>query len=230
MKRNIPNMLTLMNLAAGFFSIIFLFNDQILYAAWMIVVAMVLDFCDGFAARMLKAYSELGRQLDSLADAVSFGVVPGLIIYYMIDVTGSEEIWPFLIFPVLIPLAAVLRLARFNIDEGQKETFTGLPTPAAALAVISLVFADHYGSFGITDIITGSRPALSVYSVIISFLMISPLKMISLKFSSAGITDNWPKYLLIALSVLILVITGVQGTALIIPLYVLISIIERVVR
>lgn len=230
MKKHIPNFITLLNLAAGFLAIIFLFNDNYVVASWLVVAAMIFDFCDGFAARLLNSYSELGKQLDSLADVVSFGVVPGLITYYMIITGRHGDGFPAFIFPVLIPLAAALRLAKFNIDDRQKETFIGLPTPAAAIAIVSVVLADEYGNSLMMDTFAASQVSLCIYSVIIAYLMVSPIPMISLKFSSMAFKENTSRYILLALILLSFVLFGFVGTALIIPVYLMVSIGDRLFR
>src|ERR1035437_9737187 len=151
----IPNFITSLNLASGFIAVIFAANGDIVTASWLILAAMIFAFLDGFSARLLKAYSEIGKELDSLADVVSFGVAPGMIIYQLVNDSLSQSI-PMtdnpavvtgiliLLIPVIMPVCAALRLAKFNVDTTQAITFKGLPTPANALAVISLVIAGNY--------------------------------------------------------------------------------------
>jgi CDP-diacylglycerol--serine O-phosphatidyltransferase len=222
MKRHIPNFITMLNLASGFTAIIYIFNDQFITAAWLIILAMVFDFCDGFAAKLLKAYSDIGKELDSLADVVSFGVVPGLFIYRLAAGAFNLPPWAMLVISVLVPLAAALRLAKFNTDADQKETFKGLPTPAAALAVVSLVLSGSYGTLDVFRIVNLPETYL-INAILLAVLMVSPFRLLSLKFSSVTLRENAARYLLIMLSVAALATTGVSGMVLIIPLYLLVS-------
>ena len=152
--RNIPNFITLLNLASGFIALVFASNGALVTASWFILAAMIFDFFDGFAARALKAYSEIGRELDSLADLVSFGVAPAFLIYKMLvpalnanpgsDSTSAiNTVLSFI--PVIMPACAALRLAIFNLDTTQKTSFKGLPTPANAIAIITVVISAEIG-------------------------------------------------------------------------------------
>ena len=139
-------------------AIIFASNGQLLTASWFIAAAMIFDFLDGFSARMLKAYSDIGKELDSLADVVSFGVAPAIIIFRLLHealMPGSNEIFDnnisstlILIIPVIMPACAALRLAIFNLDKSQATTFKGMPTPANAIGVISIIIAVNYSESG----------------------------------------------------------------------------------
>ena len=152
--KHIPNFITSLNLISGFFAIIFASSGDIVTASWLILVAMIFDFLDGFSARLLKAYSAIGKELDSLADVVSFGVAPGLIMYHLLRNSlslnaplnadlNSVNTLLLLLISALMPVCGALRLAIFNVDSTQTKTFKGLPIPANALAVISVVIAGH---------------------------------------------------------------------------------------
>jgi CDP-diacylglycerol--serine O-phosphatidyltransferase len=166
--RHIPNIITSLNLTAGFLSIVFAANGEVLTASWLIIAAMIFDWFDGFSARLLKAYSDIGKELDSLADAVSFGIAPALIMYHLLGTSVSLS-YPMilnaegkgemliLLTPVVMCVCAVIRLAIFNNDASQARSFKGLPTPANALAVISLVIAAHYSDRMIFKNILGSN-------------------------------------------------------------------------
>jgi len=221
MKRHIPNMITLLNLVSGFTALVFIINGNIVVASWLIALAMVFDFADGMAAKLLRAWSETGKQLDSLADIVSFGIVPGVIVYYLSGDSANE--WIRIVVASLLPVFAAIRLARFNAGPEQKEVFIGLPSPAAALAIISLVLSsENNGSFIATGI-TDSNAALFVYSAITALLMVAPLKMMSLKVKNLRLRENLNRYLLVVLSLMALVVLGFGGIFWIIPFYVLIS-------
>jgi CDP-diacylglycerol--serine O-phosphatidyltransferase len=147
-KKSIPNTVTLMNLFCGCIGIVCAFNDRLEWAGYAIGIAAVLDFLDGFLARILKVRSELGAQLDSFSDAVSFGVLPGIILFQLLSISFGEYFTPFeereashllvQFLAFLVPMFSVLRLAKFNLDENQAYGFIGLPTPASAIFIGSL--------------------------------------------------------------------------------------------
>jgi CDP-diacylglycerol---serine O-phosphatidyltransferase len=232
--KHIPNFVTSLNLAAGFFAIIFAADGNLLSASWLILAAMIFDFLDGFSARLLKAYSPIGKELDSLADVVSFGIAPAIIIYKLLlgslslsgpittDVPDLKVIF-LLITPVLMPVCAALRLAIFNLDATQSTSFKGLPTPANALAVISIVISGHYSKMAIFSSFTGSAMFLIVLTVVLSLLMVSRIPLLSLKFSDLRPRGNEGRYILAGLVVLSFAVLGISAFPLIIPLYILAS-------
>ena len=232
--RHIPNFITSLNLAAGFIAIIFAANGDMVTASWLISAAMIFDFLDGFSARLLKAYSAIGRELDSLADVISFGVAPGLIIYQMLNDSLSLfapmnvnsdvlKTTVLLIIPVIMPVCAALRLAIFNIDSTQATAFKGLPTPANALAVISVVLAGHYSQSIIFSSLTGSPVFLIVFTVTLSLMMVSRIPLLSLKFSNLNVKGNEGRYIMAGLVLVSFAIFGIKAAPLIIPLYILAS-------
>jgi CDP-diacylglycerol--serine O-phosphatidyltransferase len=234
MKRHIPNFITSLNLAAGFIAILFALNGDNVTASWLILAAMIFDFLDGFSARLLKSYSDIGKELDSLADVVSFGVAPAIIIYQLLasslSVVGPAFVyisgWKFsviLFSPVIMPVCAALRLAIFNTDETQATSFKGLPTPANALAVISLVIAEHYSDYRIFDSLTISTTFLVIFMIILSILMVTRIPLLALKISHLRLKGNEGKYLLVILVVASLAVFGPGGLPLIIPLYIIAS-------
>jgi len=239
--RHIPNFITSLNLAAGFTAIIFTVNGDILTASWLILAAMIFDFLDGFSARLLKAYSEVGKELDSLADLVSFGVAPGLIIYHLLNdslsisapMTSSSvsvENCLILIIPVFMPVCAALRLAVFNTDTTQTTSFKGLPTPANALAVITVVIAGYYSPSPIFSAFTGSPAFLTIFAIILSLIMVSRIPLLSMKVSDLKLKGNEGRYILAGLVIVSLVIFGIQAVPLIIPFYFLASILSLFFR
>lgn len=226
MKRHIPNLLTLLNLASGFLSIIFILNDNIVIAVWILLAALVFDFADGMAARLLKAYSELGRELDSLADMVSFGVAPGLLMFIMIrDAVGMEYPGANLAYvAVLIPVLSGLRLAIFNLDTEQTDSFKGLPTPASAFFVFSLVLASNYSDSKLIESLVTSRGVLLFFTVCFSVLMVTRIPMISLKVKHLRLKGNELRLLFLISSALLFVLAGVASLPLIIIIYIVVSI------
>jgi len=229
-KKHIPNFITLMNLLSGILSIYLGMKGEIQLSAAMIFVAAIFDFFDGFLARVLKAKSEIGVQLDSLADMVSFGVAPAFVLFHtflMPEVGMSHENYlPFVAF--LVPLFSALRLAKFNIDENQSSSFIGMPTPAVALLLASfpimilVCLAENKGLY--YDIVTNPY-VLAGIAVVSSLLMVSPLPMFALKFTSVSWAENQTRYIFIVLSVFLILLLKLAAIPLIILMYVLLSVV-----
>lgn len=206
----IPNMLTLANLLAGAAAIIFTLQYHAYETAfWLIIAAAVFDFLDGFAARLLKQTSPLGVQLDSLADDVTFGLAPAMVMFDLYNnatsyyAIGDNIMEPLKYVVLIIAAFSVLRLAKFNIDTTQSTEFSGLPTPANALLLLSLALLVEQGH------VVLYREQILVISVAASLLLISPIRMFALKFKGFGIRGNELRYgfLLAALALIIFVPT-----------------------
>ena len=235
--RHIPNFITSLNLASGFSAVIFAANGETVTASWLIVAAMIFDFLDGFSARLLNAYSDIGKELDSLADVVSFGVAPGIIIYNLLinsfysgapaDINAfSVNTVLIILTAALMPVCAALRLAIFNIDETQAKTFRGLPTPANALAVISIVIAGHYSASPAIIFFSASPVLLIIFTVILSILMVSRIPLFSLKVADFKLKGNEGRYIMIGFILIAFAILGIASATLIIPIYILSSLIS----
>jgi len=249
--KQIPNIVTLLNLVFGCIAIIFILQpgesiiaagddgnwvanlpERIWWGSICIGIAAVIDFLDGFVARLLKASSEMGKQLDSLADVVSFGVAPGLILYQLLRISyiqedsGLDTSIAYLLPFVLFPMAGAYRLARFNIDTAQQYGFKGVPIPAAGLVVASLPLILWYDSFGLATIMTNKW---FLYALIVgmSWLMISNLPMMALKFINYSVKDNLLKYILIGVSVLLIIFLKWLAVPVIFIFYVLLSFISN---
>ena len=222
----IPNCITLLNLLCGIGSIIsaLVYNDlQVAFA--FVVASAVADFCDGFSARLLKQYSDIGVQLDSLADMVSFGVAPAIAMSVlcgqMPSAFGLNDTWGEVLcyVPLVVALLSALRLAKFNIDATQKEEFEGLPTPASAILLLSLAaLCERYT-------LTVELEWLVLISVIVAMLLISPVRMFSLKFHEWGLggTDNKIRYAFLLTSCLLICLIRLYAIPLIIVLYIVVS-------
>lgn len=225
----VSNMLTLANLLAGCIAIIFtLVYHAYETAFWLIVAAAVFDFLDGFAARLLKQTSPLGVQLDSLADDVTFGLAPAIVMYDLYVHSSSyynlcPEVMDWLKYLVLIIAAfSVLRLAKFNVDTTQTSEFCGLPTPANALMLLSLAMLYF------KEYISLYQEHVIVVSVAAAFLLISPIRMFALKFKGFGWRGNELRYLFILLSLVLIILFPAYSVLSIIVLYILISTIRWV--
>jgi CDP-diacylglycerol--serine O-phosphatidyltransferase len=218
--RHLPNALTCCNLLCGCLGIAGLFEaGWNIPSAYFVWAACVFDFLDGFAARTLKASSPIGRELDSLADMVSFGIFPSLVMYFLIR-SGSPAPWvPAWAF--LIAIFSALRLAKFNIDDRQHDGFIGLPTPANALLITGLPFIA--GAW----MNEWSLISLLVITVISSALMVAPLPLLALKFKHMGWKSNELRFTLLGISVLLLAILGPAAIVLVIIIYLLISLVGR---
>lgn len=230
MKRHIPNLITGMNVISGTMAVFMAIYGRIELAAGFIILGMVFDFFDGLSARLLHVKSDMGKELDSLADIVSFGVAPALLAHFLMRVTflpedsmdiGDLLLWQqILIFiPVLIPFFSAFRLAKFNLDVRQSVSFIGMPVPAHALFWVSLVFAYYYlpETYGS---LFGNIWVLAACVVVLSLLLTSELPMFSLKASGFGWAKNKVRYIYFLGLVLIAVFTGLSVVVFIIPFYI----------
>ena len=220
----VPNMLTLANLLAGSVAVIFtLVYHAYETAFWLIVAAAIFDFFDGFAARLLKQTSPLGVQLDSLADDVTFGLAPAIVMFDLYVHSSSyynlnAEVMGWMKYVVLIIVAfSVLRLAKFNIDTTQSSEFEGLPTPANALMLMSLAVLAETGR------VVLYQEHILLISIAASLLLISPIRMFALKFKSFGIKGNELRYGFIVAALLMIILMPAYALLAIIVLYIVIS-------
>jgi len=226
MKKHIPNSLTLLNLVSGFIATSLATRGYIEQACFFIMAGMLLDFSDGFAARLLKAYSDIGRDLDSLADVVTFGVAPGAVIWYLLTGSGVPDL-PAVAISSLLPAASALRLAKFNNDTEQSTSFKGMATPASAFTVVALVIASRYTESQIYDTLAGSAWFVGGLSLFLAVMMLLNTRMFSLKFSHLKYRGNEERYIFAIVSLLLLVILGLAALPLIMLSYILISICVR---
>lgn len=234
MIKHLPNVLTAANLFFGCLAVVSALDGNLTQASVYIGISAILDFFDGFAARILKVHGEYGKQLDSLADVVSFGLVPGLIIYklqqdYLVFGSNFFQYLPLIIIisylPFIIPVFSALRLAKFNLDTRQSNSFIGLPTPANALFVVSIPFVLLNGPAWAADFFT-STAFLILYPVVSSFLLVSEIPLFALKFKSFNIQSNKIRYVFIAACLLLFAVFKFLGISMSILLYVILSIIN----
>ena len=243
LTRHIPNFFTCISLLFGFYAAILGISGRYWEAMVCIFCAAVFDFADGLAARSLKAYSDLGKELDSLSDVVSFGVAPGMMVFSFIDKLlldmPSDDFFNckiLLLSAFVVPVFSALRLAKFNIDKRQKTSFIGLPVPAHAMlwsSFITVLATDglwDYGVFPQFAELLATVPSkfiltsLSGLVVVTSVLMVSEIPMFSLKISSLSWKANKLPYILIASAVLFIILFGVLGITLTILFYILLSV------
>ncbi len=205
---------------AGIFHVL---EGQLFYGAYFIFAAAVLDFLDGFVARLLNAYSEIGKQLDSLADLVTFGVLPAFIIFTLLQDIYPGSYLPFLAF--FIATQSAIRLAKFNIDTRQSDRFIGVPTPANGLLISTLPFMAE--RFEWVENLVYNGAFLLGFTLLFALLLTAELPLIALKFKNFSFKDNKYRYLTLLISLVCLLTMGIGGVPLAILSYVLLSIIEN---
>ena len=223
MIKHIPNLLTCANLLCGIVGITIAIQGELQTAAALIWVAGVFDFFDGFTARMLNVKSEIGKQLDSMADLVTFGVFPSVLTWIMIsDYTSNIY---FTSASYSIALCAAIRLAKFNIDDRQTDGFIGLPTPASALFISALPFVIASDIFAHYESLV--PVLLSVTAVVLSIFNISNLRLIALKFKSFGWGENKLRYITIAAVAVCVILWRISGIPMAVAVYILLSLFNR---
>ena len=222
----IPNMLTLGNLICGSSAVVaLLMHADFELAFWLVVASAVFDFFDGFAARLLKSVSAIGVELDSLADMVSFGLVPSVAMFCLWDVAPSSDLPSWMRYLTLTIVAfSALRLAKFNIDDTQTTEFCGLPTPANGLFCLSLAMLMAAGSISLP------QWAILTISIGMAYMLISPIRMFALKFKGFGWQGNEIRYSFIALCVALIAAFTRYAVPAIILLYIIISAIRWTVN
>lgn len=247
MKRYIPNLITLLNVFCGCVATVFAVLNQLELAALFVFLGIIFDFFDGFAARILNVRSELGLQLDSLADMITSGLVPGIVMFQLLAMSikggwnitegafgpymelfsnwNGNTILPF--FGFLITMASAYRLAKFNIDENQASSFIGLPTPANALLILSLpLILFHHSIDGLNDIILNQWFLIGM-TILSAFLLNSKIELFALKFKNWSFKDNALRYIFIIVSLVLLVTMQYLAVPIIIAFYILSSILSK---
>jgi len=245
LKKHIPNFVTLLNLFCGSVAVLFAVNGNMPATALFVFLGIFFDFFDGLLARKLKVQSELGLQLDSLADMVTSGLVPGLVMFYLLNLSngrdwysisvnqtvgfvGSLESFTFLPFlGLLITLASAYRLATFNISTNQSDSFIGLPTPANTLLILSFPLIMEYQDNDMINSIILNQWFLIGVTLLSCFLLNAKIKLIALKFKTWNFKDNAARYLLIILAIVLLIVFKFAGIPLIILLYILLSLLNK---
>lgn len=233
----VPNAITALNLVCGSLAVFLAIDGQLGWASTFILAAAAFDFMDGFAARLLHAYSSIGKELDSLADTVSFGLAPAAIVFTMLEYTmfgenlsiqniAIEANWNqriVLITSLVIPVAGAFRLAKFNTDDRQSEQFLGMPIPANAIFFASLGLILEWGTNPAIQPIILNKYLLLASIFISSFLMVSELPMFSMKFKNLHLKENAIRFLFLGATLLMLIFLQVYALPLIIIWYVVLS-------
>lgn len=249
MKKHIPNIITLLNLFCGTAAVIFAVKNELETAAVFAFAGIIFDFFDGLAARALKVQSELGVQLDSLADMVTCGVVPGIVMFQLFNMlSGNSGTWgyedvhtdamywigfklPLLpLLGLIITLASAYRLAKFNIDENQVSSFIGLPTPANTLFILSLPLIIAYQGNDIINSIIINKWFLIIITLLSSYMLNAKVELFALKFKDWRFRGNGVKYSFLLLSLVCLIVLKFAAIPLIIVGYVLTSYFNGLVK
>ena len=245
-KRHIPNIVTLLNLFSGCIALIFAVYGNFIAAALFVFLGIFFDFFDGLLARKLNVQSPLGIQLDSLADLVTSGVVPGVIMFKLISLTIDapeystySDSWNSIfhwqgfklsVLPLvglLIPLASAYRLAKFNLDEDQQTFFKGLPVPANTLMILSLPLILEYQNNDLMNSIIINKWFLIGLTLLSCYLLNSKIKLFALKFNNWSFANNATRYIFLMISIVMLIVLYFAAIPLIIALYIILSLLDR---
>lgn len=219
----IPNIITLINLFSGCMALLFLFQKDLTSVLFCLGVCLFADFLDGFAARLLKSYSDIGKELDSLADMISFGLLPGFMLFYMIQAGDFSTITLPGAAGFGLTLFAALRLAKFNIDTRQSESFLGMPTPSATLFIAGLLLI--YRSQ--PESLLFAWQSLLAIGLVLSILMVSDLPMFSLKFKGYSWKGNEIRYIFIIFAVAMFLLLRDYSLSVVIAAYTLYSLAKH---
>lgn len=235
-RKNIPNFITCLNVVSGSLAVLFAIKGELTVSVILIIAAAIFDFFDGMAARLLKAYSPMGKELDSLADMISFGLAPGALMMVMLEyslfgINVRAENFSDLSFwevagistSLLIPVFSALRLAKFNIDSRQAESFIGLPTPANALFIAALALITVHGRYDILDTFILQPIVLILITLTMSLLLVSELPMFALKFKNLSWKENKIRFIFLIISAALILIFNIYGIAASIICFILIS-------
>jgi len=204
--------------------LIALYEGNLVQGAMFILIGSAFDFLDGFSARILKAISKIGKELDSLADLITFGILPAFLLYHIIQEQGI----PYLsMISLLVVIGSAFRLAKFNIDDNQKEIFKGMPTPANAFLIAGLVFARD-AKWEVFSIIYGTVNGLVIFTILCAFLLNAPLKFMSFKIKEFAVKGNELSLILILVSLVFLIIFNLKGILPATLFYVLLSLGQNI--
>jgi CDP-diacylglycerol--serine O-phosphatidyltransferase len=239
-RKHIPNFITCLNVVSGTLAVVFAVKGELTVSVIFIFIAALFDFLDGMAARLLKAYSPLGKELDSLADMISFGVAPGMLMMVMLENAlfganvRAESYAQLSVYEIIciasslmIPVFSALRLAKFNIDTRQTDSFIGLPTPANAIFIAALALITGHGNYEILDAFIMQPIVLVIITIAMSLLLVSEIPMFSLKFKNLSWKDNQLRFIFMFISIILIIVFNSYGIAASIVSFILISLFAR---
>lgn len=239
-RKHIPNFITCLNVVSGTLAVVFAVKGELTFSVIFIFIAALFDFLDGMAARLLKAYSPLGKELDSLADMISFGVAPGMLMMVMLENAlfganvRAESYAQLSVYEIIciasslmIPVFSALRLAKFNIDTRQTDSFIGLPTPASAIFIAALALITGHGNYEILDAFIMQPIVLLIITIAMSLLLVSEIPMFSLKFKNLSWKDNQLRFIFMFISIILIIVFNSYGIVASIVSFILISLFAR---
>ena len=224
MSKHIPNLLTISNLICGCVALYFTFQGELVITAYLIGLAAIFDFMDGTAARLLNVSDPIGKELDSLADMVSFGLVPGTVVFHLLE---ESQLSQYSFVALVIPILSAFRLAKFNIDKNQNENFLGLPTPANCLVFVSIPLITTFNSESRIAYLFEIPEILLITTILMSLALVSRINMFSLKFKNFKLQDNKFRFFLITISIILLTWLEFSAIPIIILLYIMMSIVNK---
>lgn len=224
MSKHIPNLLTILNLICGCIALYFTFQDELVLTAYLIGFAVIFDFMDGAAARLLNVSNPIGKELDSLADMVSFGLVPGAVVFNLLEGSTLSQ---YSYIALIIPIFSAYRLAKFNVDENQNENFIGLPTPANCLVFISIPLISTFNSESTIAYLFEIPEILLIITILMSMALVSRINLFSLKFKNLKFKDNKFRFIFITMSIILLTFIEFSAIPIIILIYMMMSIVKR---
>ena len=227
MSKHIPNLLTISNLICGCIALYLTFKGELVFTAYLIGLAAIFDLMDGAAARLLNVSNPIGKQLDSLADMVSFGLVPGSVVFYILE-EGTLSQYSFM--ALLIPIFSAYRLAKFNVDENQNENFVGLPTPANCLVFVSIPLITSFNSESTIAYLFEIPEILLIITILLSLALVSRINMFSLKFKNFKYVDNKLRFFFITISITLLTCLRFSAIPIVILLYILMSLANKTIN
>ncbi len=232
MRAYIPNIITIINLLCGCFAIVCIFYQQFQLALTFFIVGGIADYCDGMVARWLNVKSPLGKELDSIADMVTFGVLPGAILYMLLVLGGGHSTDSFQIMGApgfILSAFAGLRLAKFNIDVRQADDFIGLSTPSCTIFIVGLMLIHQHNSFGLGDFVVNNYFLYAV-TLIFSYLLVSEIPMASFKFKGLQWKGNERRIVFILMALVLLILFREVAFSLYVMVYVLFSLLDHLLR
>ena len=224
MLKHVPNLLTISNLICGCIALYFTFHNQMVFAAYLIGLAAIFDFMDGAAARILKVPGPVGKESDSLADMVSFGVVPGSVVFHLIE-SSSWSTYSFV--SLLIPALSAYRLAKFNVDERQTRNFIGLPTPANCLFFASFPLILSFQEESNIALLISMPEIVVSLTVLMSLVMVSEIPLFSLKFKNLSYAQNKLRFLFIGTGILLTGLLKFSAIPIVVLLYIFFSMVFK---
>ena len=224
MSKHIPNLLTISNLICGCIALYFTFKGKLVNTAYLIFLAAIFDFMDGAAARFLNVSNPIGKELDSLADMISFGLVPGAVVFHLLEESPLSQ---YSFMALIIPIFSAFRLAKFNVDENQNENFIGLPTPANCLMFISIPLITTFNSDSTIAYLFEKPEILLIITILMSLALVSKINMFSLKFKNHKFQDNKIRFFIMTMSIMLLTWLEFSAIPIIILLYIMMSIVKK---